>query len=100
MSGLKLLPPAPGRCSICATEHEPNFPHNAQSLYYQYWFYGLRGRWPTWADAVAHCDETTQSLWRSVLRKHGAWTEPEGDPIADAPAESAHQVVEIETAED
>lgn len=49
---LRLLPPKPGTCAVCAYDHAPRNPHNAQSMYYQYRFYGGRGRWPTWADAV------------------------------------------------
>lgn len=90
-----LLPPAEGSCPICAAKHPPEQPHNAQSLYYQYRFYGIRGRWPTWADAVAHCSERVREYWEAGLRDLGAWSEPDGDPIADPPQESFHQVVEI-----
>ena len=88
-----LLPPKPGTCPICATKHEAHLPHNAQSLYYQYRFYGVRGRWPTWADALAHCTSEMQAYWREALREN--WTEPpEGvDPIADPPAESINQPI-------
>ena len=51
---MQLLPSPPGVCPICATDHRPELPHNALSMYYQFRFYGVRGRWPTWADAVAH----------------------------------------------
>ena len=89
-----LLPPKPGTCPICATEHEPELPHNQQSLYYQYRFYGIRGRWPTWADALAHCSVEMKEHWESELRDRGAWNEPdEGEPIADPPAESVHQAI-------
>lgn len=89
-----LLPPPAGTCPVCAVKHEPQLPHNATSMYYLYRFYGLRGRWPTWADAIAHCDERTQRDWKFVLRDRGLWTEPEGDdPIADPPAESIRQCV-------
>lgn len=92
---MSLLPPAEDGCPICATKHPPEAPHNAQSLYYQYRFYAARGRWPTWADAVAHCKDHVREWWETELREQGAWTEPEGDPIADPPAESFRQVVEI-----
>lgn len=90
-----LMPPKPDTCPICATEHSPEQPHNKQSLYYQYRFYGVRGRWPTWADAVAHCDPETQRLWREVLEERAAWSEPAdgSDPIADPPGESFHQAI-------
>lgn len=64
----KLLPCAPGTCARCGVEHEPAQPHNAQSLYYQYRFYGEHGRWPTWADAVFHCEAPMQALGLASLR--------------------------------
>ena len=89
-----LLPPKDGTCPVCATGHTPDLPHNAQSLYYQYRFYGLRNRWPTWADAAAHCTEAVRGQWRETLEGMGhEWTEPDGDPIADPPAESFRQAI-------
>ena len=77
-----ILPPKAGYCSVCGTDHEPAMPHNAQLLYYQYAFYGEHGRWPTWADAVAHCAPETQAAWKAELTRLGHWSEPEGEPIA------------------
>lgn len=74
-----LLPPAPGKCQECATIHLPEEPHNNDSLFYKYHFHGRRGRWPTWKDAVAHCDPATREAWEAALRERGAWTEPETD---------------------
>jgi hypothetical protein len=89
-----LLPPKSGTCPICAVKHDSVKPHDAMSIYYQYRFYGIRGRWPTWADAVAHCDSAMQQAWQRELRAIGRWTEPkEGEPIADPPAESFHQPI-------
>jgi len=86
---MMLLPPPPGTCPTCAVKHGPTEAHNAQSLYYQYRFYGTHGRWPTWADAIAHCASAAREIWERELRARGAWTEPEdGLPIADPPAES------------
>jgi len=91
---MMLLPPREGVCPICAIAHEPEAPHNQQSLYYQCRFYGVRGRWPTWADAVAHCDQEIRAFWERELRKRGAWSEPvDGEPIADPPGESFHQPI-------
>ncbi len=91
---MQLLPPSKDSCPICAVKHTPAQPHNAQSMYYQYRFYGVRGRWPTWADAIAHCDEQTKELWEQALRDRGAWTEPDdGEPIADPPEESINQPI-------
>jgi hypothetical protein len=92
---MMLLPPKPGTCPACATAHEPRLPHNAESLYYQYRFYGIRGRWPTWADAAAHCTEKMRDDWRKKLEELGGkWTEPpDGEPIADPPEESFGQPI-------
>lgn len=70
-TGLHLLPPAPDVCQACATKHDSAEPHNQQSLYYQYWFYGQHGRWPTWADALAHCDAEMRAAWTAGLAEHG-----------------------------
>ncbi len=91
---MMLFPPAPGTCPACAVKHRPDEAHNALSMYYQYRFYGLRGRWPTWADAVAHCAPEVQARWRFALEEMGeAWTEPAGDPIADPPEETISQAL-------
>ena len=92
---MMLLPPPKDTCPICATKHDPGLPHNQQSLYYQYRFYGNRGRWPTWADAIAHCSEGMKEHWRTELQQMGAWSEPPAgvDPIADPPEESIRQPI-------
>jgi hypothetical protein len=91
---MMLLPPPPDGCPICAVKHPDVAPHHGNSLYYQYRFYGTHGRWPTWADAIAHCTPKVQSLWKEQLQMRHAWTEPEnGEPIADPPAESFRQAV-------
>lgn len=94
---MQLLPPSEDKCPVCAVEHEPTAPHNAQSLYYQMRFTGLHGRSATWADAVAHCDERTRDAWRVELVKRGAWSEPPPgvDVIAEPVAESLHQLVDV-----
>lgn len=66
-----LMPPEPGVCQECAVNHEPTEPHDQQSLHYQYSFYADHGRWPTWADALAHCDEGTRQLWTDALKERG-----------------------------
>lgn len=60
-----------GRCSQCAVDHEPDQPHNQQSLAYQYGFYAEHDRWPTWTDAMAHCDATVREQWVAALRERG-----------------------------
>jgi len=81
---MTLLPPRPGHCAVCAVDHKPEEPHDAQSLYYQYHFFGKVGRWPTWADAIAHCGDQMQKLWKTALAQRGAWTEPKSpnEPVA------------------
>lgn len=61
----------PGTCPECTTEHPPGAPHNQQSLAYQYKFYGEHGRWPTWADAMAHCSDEVKTATLEVLRENG-----------------------------
>lgn len=61
----------PGTCSQCAIEHDPDQPHNPQSVHYQYAFYAEHDRWPTWADAMAHCTLEVKRLWTDALAEHG-----------------------------
>ena len=72
----KLLPPPESHCRICAVKHEPEMPHNAQSLFYGMRFRMRYGRDGTWADAVAHCPEDVREAWVQELRRMEAWTEP------------------------
>lgn len=67
----KLLPPPPGSCPDCAVKHDPSHPHNAQSMHYQYSFYLAHQRFPTWIDAMAHCDETMKNHWTKALTEKG-----------------------------
>lgn len=93
----QLLPPAKDNCPVCAFAHAAEQPHNAATMYYQTRFQGLHGRWPTWADAIAHCDERIRVLWWAALQDRGLWTEPPSgvDVIAEPLAESLHQLVEV-----
>ena len=59
-----------GQCHECATEHPPDMPHDQQSLFYQYSFREQHGRWPKWADAMAHCTPEMQAFWVKELAKH------------------------------
>lgn len=71
-TGFRLLNnPKPGTCPECAVEHKPEFPHNRDSLFYQYKFYDEYGRWPTWKDAMEHCTEDIKELWIQELTKRG-----------------------------
>ena len=80
-----MTPPAPDKCQICAAKHEPEEPHNAQSLFYRVAFAAMIGREPTWADALAHCSDEVRRPWEAELRKQGVWSEPpDGEmPVAD-----------------
>lgn len=69
---LTLLPPKPGVCQECAVDHPPEYPHNKQSIFYQYSFYNKHGRWPTWKDAMEYCDEETREKWSKALTDRGA----------------------------
>lgn len=66
-----LLPAPEGTCPECATKHEPEQPHNQQSLYWQYKFYQRHGRFPTWLDCMSHCTQETKDFWSAELAKHG-----------------------------
>jgi ribonuclease I len=65
----------PGTCPECATKHDPEQPHNQQSLTYQYNFYDAHGRWPTWEDAMAHCSDKVKTVWIAALAEHGITVE-------------------------
>ncbi len=71
----QILPAAPEVCSQCAIDHEPQEPHNRDSLHYQYTFHGEHGRWPSWADAMAHCSPQVKSMWRLALAERGVIVE-------------------------
>lgn len=64
-----LMGPPPDKCQICATAHDHDQPHNKDSLYYQMAFHASHGRWPTWTDSMAHCDDKTKALWTKELIK-------------------------------
>lgn len=82
-----LMPPAPHLCQVCAVDHDPLIPHNAQSMYYQVAFANAHGRTVTWADAQCHCSPELQAKWKKQLVALKAWSEPpEGvEPIAHLP---------------
>lgn len=61
----------PGTCPMCAVKHDPRMPHNRDSLTYQYKFYDENGRWPTWADAMAHCAPEVKAYWTEALQAIG-----------------------------
>jgi hypothetical protein len=79
-SAWTVLPPSAG-CKECGREHEPDQPHDVQSLTYQYYFRsrearaGREERWPTWRDAMAHCTPEVQQRWTDALAAHGITVE-------------------------
>ena len=77
-SEIKVFPPSPGVCRWCATKHDPKEPHNRDSLYYQNRFRKKYKRFPTWDDAMAHCDDDTKTKWRKLLADRGIIAEDSG----------------------
>ncbi len=76
LGGFALLPAKKGTCEVCATAHPPEQPHNQQSMFYQYDFYGKQGRWPTWEDAMAHCTPEMKAHWTQCLAELGIKLKP------------------------
>ena len=68
---IKVVAPSPGKCKICATAHDPQEPHDRNSLYYQNRFHRSHKRFPTWADAMAHCKEPVRTAWKEKLLAQG-----------------------------
>lgn len=83
-----LLPPAPGVCRVCATDHPPEQSHNQESLYYQTAFYMQHQRYPTWTDALAHCTQEMRRLWVphlvELLKKHDREIPPDVQEMMSA----------------
>lgn len=68
---IKVLPPRPGACRVCAARHTKDQPHERDSLYYQVKFYRRFRRFPTWEDAMSHCSEEVKSAFREELSDRG-----------------------------
>lgn len=68
---VRLYPPGGDVCTMCATKHKKDEPHNIRSLYYQYVFYRNNGRFPTWRDAIAHCPDDVKERWEQRLKAQG-----------------------------
>lgn len=71
MRPFKTLGVPPGTCEECAVKHEPDQPHNQQSLVYQYNFYDKHGQWPKWKDAMEHCTQEVKDKWIALLKEKG-----------------------------
>lgn len=65
-----MIPPGKKQCQVCGTNHDSETPHDKTNTYYQIQFHREQGRYPTWADAMAHCNEEMQQLWRQSLLAH------------------------------
>lgn len=79
-SQFTMLPPAPGKCQVCAAEaHGDEMPHNRDSLFYQFWFQAQHDRSPTWADAMLSCSDEVRRTWLTELRRCGVSEEKIGD---------------------
>jgi len=77
-----MLGSKPGTCAVCACAHDTLSPHSRDSLPYQIRFRDRHGRWPTWADAMAHCNVLIRTAWQVELEKRGVWTTTK-KPIAE-----------------
>ena len=89
----RLLPNAPGACPECAYKHNIFYPHNQQSITYQYRFFGTHGRWPTWKDAMAHCSPAMQAMWKAELLKKGVDVDKQAAEAATKKATKAETIV-------
>lgn len=72
---MTLLRPAPGLCQECGRAHNPEIPHDKNSLYYATKFKMEHGREPSWDDAVAHCTEDMKKRWSDTMNRVRASTE-------------------------
>lgn len=66
-----MLPPAKDKCQQCAVKHDEQQAHDANSLYYQFWFKKQHDRFPTWNDAIDHCSPEVKEFWKKQLKAHG-----------------------------
>lgn len=66
-----MMPAPEGTCPECACNHQLHQPHNQQSLFYKYKFYNENGRWPSWKDAMYHCNPDIKRFWIEALMERG-----------------------------
>lgn len=71
MEVIRISAPVLGTCPVCATVHDKHEPHDLNSLYYQNQFFKAHRRFPTWADALHHCDPMMKAMWCEKLKKAG-----------------------------
>ena len=60
-----------GQCPECAVKHAPEMPHDQTSMFWLYSFMEKQGRWPTWNDALAHCQPEMRQRWVAALAERG-----------------------------
>ncbi len=70
MTGLPAAKPA---CAVCDLSHPIDQPHDVESSTYKLGFWLEHDRWPTWKDAIAHCDVRTRIAAELDLRRRGLW---------------------------
>ena len=80
---IKVLPPRPGVCRICAARHAKDQPHERDSLYYQAMFYRKYRRFPTWEDAMSHCSENVKAAFREELSRRNIDVDSTPSPRSD-----------------
>ena len=80
---VKLIPPRPGCCRICAAMHKPEEPHEKDSLYYQNRFFKKHRRFPTWEDAMSHCSEDVKAAFREELSRRNIDVDSTPSPRSD-----------------
>jgi hypothetical protein len=76
VSAWTLLPPAADACQECGAHHEPDDPHNPQSLYWQTKRNIAGEPMPTWEEALEHCPPEVYAAWYSALRERGVDVKP------------------------
>lgn len=69
--GMTLMPAKPGLCPKCDRKHEDGWPHDRDSLLFQYTFYDEHGYFPSWADALEGCSEGVKAYWTEQLTACG-----------------------------
>lgn len=65
---------ADGTCRVCGCRHDPDQPHNVNSIYYRMAFYLKHGRMPTIADAIKHCPAVIKQEALQALKLRGIKT--------------------------
>ena len=61
LENIKVMPPRPGACQVCAAFHSPDSPHDVNSLYYRIKFRQKHGRYPTAEDAEGDANGRNQA---------------------------------------